>query len=108
MFAISNEENRLSGVDLHNWSTMKEAGWYCYGTIIGESITRDTKSEKAVSLRFVFWIMIPIFSNNNKPFRWVIAFWILYCLVISASYSGELRAYMINPSYTSPIRDPIQ
>ena len=51
MFAISNEETRLSGVDLHNWSSMKEAGWYCYGTVIGESITRDTKSEKAVSLR---------------------------------------------------------
>ena len=33
----------------------------------------------------------------------MIAFWILYCLVISASYSGELRAYMINPSFTSPI-----
>ena len=55
MFAVSNEETRLSGVDLHNWSSMKEAGWYCYGTVIGESITRDTKSEKAVSLRFVCW-----------------------------------------------------
>ena len=53
MFAISNEETSLSGVDLYNWSTMKEAGWYCYGTIIGESITRDTKSEKAISLRLV-------------------------------------------------------
>ena len=62
MFAVSNEETRLSGVDLHNWSSMKEAGWYCYGTVIGESITRDTKSEKAVSLRFVCWI-IPLLES---------------------------------------------
>ena len=69
MFGISNEETSLSGVDLYNWSTMKEAGWYCYGTIIGESITRDTKSEKAISLRFVFWIMIPIRAEFFKPQR---------------------------------------
>ena len=53
MYTLSNEETRLSGVDLHNWSRMKEASWYCYGTIIGESITRDTKSEKAFALRSV-------------------------------------------------------
>ena len=66
MFALSNEETRLSGVDLHNWSSMKEAGWYCYGTVIGESITRDTKSEKAVSLRFVMLDSSGIFDTRTS------------------------------------------
>ena len=66
MYTLSNEETRLSGVDLHNWSRMKEAGWYCYGTIIGESITRDTKSEKAFALRSVATALLSIYSSFKK------------------------------------------
>jgi hypothetical protein len=52
---------------------------------MGESMTRDTRSEKATALRFV------------------IAVWIFYCLVMSSSYAGSLKAYMTTPGSTSPI-----
>ena len=35
--------------------------------------------------------------------RVVIAVWILYCLVIGSSYTGNLRAFLITPSFTDPI-----
>ena len=36
-------------------------------------------------------------------FRWVIAVWSLYCLVISSAYAGNLMAFMTTPSFTYPI-----
>ena len=36
-------------------------------------------------------------------FRIIIAVWILYCLVISSSYCGNLRAFLITPTLTEPI-----
>ncbi len=38
-------------IDLRQWSRMSGASWYTFGTLIGESITRDTKSEGAWGLR---------------------------------------------------------
>jgi hypothetical protein len=34
----------------------------------------------------------------------VVAVWLLYCVVIGACYSGELKAYMTTPTYTSQIK----
>ena len=53
MCAIANEEMRLTGFRLDNWDEMRETGWYCFGTFVGESITRDTRSSKALALRLV-------------------------------------------------------
>ena len=36
-------------------------------------------------------------------FRWVIGVWLIYCIVISSSYAGNLMAFMTTPSLTSPI-----
>ena len=42
--------------DLNHWSSFKEALWYCFGTLIGESITRDsyTLLAEAKALRQVY------------------------------------------------------
>ena len=42
-------------------------------------------------------------NNNTLLFRVVIAVWILYCLVIGSSYTGNLRAFLITPTFTKPI-----
>ena len=34
-----------------DWRTIKATSWYCFGTLLGESITRDTKSEHLPGLR---------------------------------------------------------
>ena len=59
--------------------------WFTYGTFIGEAITRDTKSEKAYALRFV------------------IAIWLIYCLILSQSYAGSLKAFLTSPQRSEPI-----
>ncbi len=48
---LANTEGPLVGDRLREWSTYKESFWYAYGTLMGESITRDTRSEKALALR---------------------------------------------------------
>lgn len=33
------------------WAVLKDSFWYAYGTLVGESITRDTRSQNAPALR---------------------------------------------------------
>ncbi len=48
---MAQREESLLGRRLRSWSTLRESSWYAFGTLIGESITRDTKSEGAWGLR---------------------------------------------------------
>lgn len=67
------------------WHTLSKASWFAYGTLMGEAITRDTKSGKSQALRIV------------------IATWLLYCLIISQGYAGSLKAYLTTPAFSNPI-----
>ena len=40
---------------------------------------------------------------NVMYLRIVFAVWILYCVIISASYSGSLKAFLTLPVYQPPI-----
>ncbi len=51
LYFITRREGRLISLALKNWDSLKNSTWYAFGTLIGESITRDTKSEGAWSLR---------------------------------------------------------
>ncbi len=51
LWLVSWREESLLGRRLTHWSRLKEASWYAFGTLIGESITRDTRSEGAWGLR---------------------------------------------------------
>ncbi len=51
---LARAEEALAGLDLREWSLPARAAWYGFGTLLGESITRDTKSEGAWALRLVF------------------------------------------------------
>lgn len=75
----------MVNVPLKAWASIYESAWYVYGTLIGESITRDANTVGANAI------------------RWVVGIWILYCFVIGASYSGSLKAFLTNPGYSSPI-----
>ena len=39
----------------------------------------------------------------NALSRWVIGVWLIYCIILSSSYAGNLEAFMMTPSLTSPI-----
>ena len=48
---VANWEGELQNLSYGDWSSMGNSLWFCYGTLIGESVTRDTKSSNAVALR---------------------------------------------------------
>ena len=35
----------------------------------------------------------------------MIGVWIIYCLILSSGYSGNLKAYLTTPSYTAPMNN---
>ena len=51
MWATAREEEKAIASGLREWSEASRAAWYVFGTLIGESITRDTRSERANALR---------------------------------------------------------
>ena len=52
MFVVSNvEEYLVPGLRLNQWSRIKQSSWYAFGTLLGESITRDIKLKRAWGLR---------------------------------------------------------
>jgi len=82
---ISRTEEKIVYVNLTPWSSVYNSVWYTYGTLIGESITRDLNSAGANGV------------------RWLIGAWILYCLILSSSYSGNLKAFLTTPGIGLPI-----
>ena len=50
-YVISIFEGGMTNQPLPEWSTVRNAICYAYGTLMGEAITRDTRSEKAMALR---------------------------------------------------------
>ena len=44
--------NLILPIYFSEWAESREAYWYAYGTLLGESITRDTNSSKAPALRY--------------------------------------------------------
>ena len=44
---------------------------------------------------------------TNILLRWCLGAWILYCFIMGASYSGSVRAFLILPMPTEPIKNLI-
>ncbi len=42
-----------SQVRIRPWDQLGESVWYCFGTLLGESITRDSKVHRVVAARWV-------------------------------------------------------
>ncbi len=52
MYSISRlEELIIKTVSLRHWSQFGQAAWYAFSTLIGESVTRVSKSDSAWALR---------------------------------------------------------
>jgi hypothetical protein len=49
---IARTEENILDINLANWSTVFEAGWFCLGTILKESIADDKKSNNANAVRY--------------------------------------------------------
>jgi len=41
--------------------------------------------------------------RKSHSVRIAVAVWILYCLIITQSYAGNLKAYLTTPAYSKPI-----
>ncbi len=53
LLAVAKTEERIgANKTLRTWSEPSEAAWYTFGTVLGESITRDKMSDKAWALRW--------------------------------------------------------
>ena len=50
---VAKAEGRIKDDSFKDWSVYSSSLWYCYGTLVGEAITRDTKSSKANALRYM-------------------------------------------------------
>ncbi|XP_059088023.1 glutamate receptor ionotropic, NMDA 2D-like isoform X1 [Tigriopus californicus] len=74
------------GDHFQEWAILKDSFWYAYGTLVGESITRDTRSQNAPALRFL------------------IGTWVIFCMIATYSYGGSVKSFMTNPLFTQPIR----
>jgi len=85
LIASNFEESIIPKMKLSHWSSLGAASWYSFGTMIGESITRDTRSEGA-------WVL-----------RSVVGGWIIAALILGAAYAGNLRAFFLTPSVDPPI-----
>ena len=70
---------------IRQWHSLYRASWYAFGTLLGEAFNVDKQYGKSSALRIT------------------VAVWILYCLVMSRSYDGNLRAYLTTPAYSEPI-----
>ena len=52
MCIVSNlEKGLMPNLRLKQWTRIRQAFWYSFGTLLGESITRDTKMKGAWGLR---------------------------------------------------------
>ena len=51
MWMMSRAESKVVGISLADWESYGKSLWYCFGTVIGESLTRDTSSEGAWAIR---------------------------------------------------------
>ena len=64
MWAVARGEEEAMATGLREWSQARRSAWYVFGTLIGESITRDTRSERANALRYLgIWA----FSCSFRP-----------------------------------------
>ena len=97
---MAQREESLLGRRLRSWSTLRESSWYAFGTLIGESITRDTKSEGAWGLRSENNSALMIMTRKRvklSQLRLTIAVWILAAFLLTAGYGGNLRAFLLKP-----------
>ncbi len=48
---VADLENRAMGTGLTYWSSYSKAAWYLFGTLLGESITRDVNFRAQWAIR---------------------------------------------------------
>ncbi len=68
LYVVAMLEERLIGRQLQTWSKPGRAAWYGFKTLLGESTTRDAKSEGAWALRGVFnckELPLPMYVVDN-------------------------------------------
>ena len=51
LWLLAVAEGRLKSVNFKDWSSYGNSFWYCYSTLIGESVTRDVDLVKTQALR---------------------------------------------------------
>lgn len=104
-FIIAKIEFKTKGMSGY-WAKLGNSAWYAFGTFFGEGITSSISSEPAWGIRY------NICSTQNRkhfpPFsvwkkRLAVVTWLWYSFVVTALYSGELRAVLLHPAQSPPL-----
>ena len=81
-------------------STLGNSAWFTYGSFLGETV--GANFEQTTSMRYHWrWTTFGPFSPSNK--RLSLLSWLCYSFVVTASYGGELRAFLMRPMPGDPI-----
>lgn len=83
-YFFARAESDIMGIQIKELDEMVEAAWYSFGTMLGEG--EEVKS-----------------ASKSHALRWLLATWMLFCLVVTASYAGNLKAFLTTPAFTTPI-----
>ena len=82
---MARSEGSIMNKIFRQWHSIYDASWYAFGTLLGEAFNVEMQLGKSRALRIIVGI------------------WILYCLIMSQSYAGNLKAYLTTPAYSEPI-----
>ncbi len=81
-------------------STLGNSVWFTYGSFLGETVGKGF--EKTTSMRYHWSLAIfGLFSPLKE--RLSLLAWLCYSFLITASYGGELRAFLMRPVPQEPI-----
>ena len=52
LYISANIEKKISNVNSDYWIKYNKSAWYCFGTLVGESLTNDTKCADTRAMRY--------------------------------------------------------
>ncbi len=64
---------------------------------------REIASSKGIDIFAQICACFELKIVPNCTFRWVIGSWMLFAFIYTAGYSGNLRAFLMNPEVERPI-----
>ncbi len=81
------------------WSRLPNSVWYCVATLLGENVSKKASKQKAWAIRYTYkhYCKMNICIYSVTETRVVSLAWLLFTLIITSAYSGNLRAYLLKP-----------
>ena len=62
---VANCESKFNYINLKEWSALKASLWYSFGTLVGEGITSDSRSDGAPAMRLELFQKLKISHQST-------------------------------------------